>query len=95
VRGAAVAVPVWIALLGLLPFTGLGVGACLLLATAGAAVAVLLTERLLAGRAREADGREAPGRRRARRRMGAPAAVALTLGVVLLVVYVIFVLRAA
>ena len=41
-RGAVVGVPTWIVLLALLPFTGLGVVACLALATGLAIVAVVV-----------------------------------------------------
>ena len=95
VRGAAVGVPVWILLLGLLPFTGLGVGACLLGATVVAVAAVVLVERLRGRRAAGDAGRAAGGRRVARGRMSPLAAAGLTLGVVLVIVYVIFVVRAA
>ena len=90
-RGAAVGVPVWIVLLGLLPFTGLGVAACLLGATAVAVAAMVVAER---AHARRAAPPEHAGARGPRRRMSPLAAAAITLGAVLLVVYVIFVLSA-
>ncbi len=90
-RAAAIGVPVWIVLLALLPATGLGVGACLALATALGIAAVIVAERLRAG-GRRAGG---PARPEWRRPMSPLAAVALTLGVVAVIVYVIFVIRAA
>ena len=45
-RAALVGVPTWIVLLALLPFTGLGVGACLALATVLAIAAIVVAERL-------------------------------------------------
>jgi hypothetical protein len=89
-RGAAVGVPVWILLLALLPFTGLGVMACLLGATAVAVAAVVAAERV---HARRATPRRA-GARGPRRRMSPLAAAGITLAAVLVVVYVIFVLSA-
>ena len=88
-RGAAIGVPTWIVLLALLPFTGLGVGACLALATGLAIVAVVVAERL-----RTRDGRDAPAPRRdrPRRAMSPLAAAGLTLLAVAIVAYVIFVI---
>jgi hypothetical protein len=84
--------PVWIVLLGVLPFaTGLGPLACLSLATLAAAAVVVVVERRRARRAaRPAGGPPAP-----RRPMSALTAVGLTLGAVALLIYVIFVLRSA
>jgi hypothetical protein len=90
-RGAAVGLPTWVVLLAALPATGLGVVACLALATLVAVVAVVLAERL---RPREQEP-PAGGGRRPRRAMSPLAAAALTLAAVGLVVYVIFVVRAA
>ena len=91
-RAAAVGVPTWIALLALLPFTGMGVGACLAVATALAIAAVVGAERLRARGPRE----RAPRRGRGPRRSMSPlAAAGLTLAAVAVLVYVIFVIRAA
>jgi len=89
-RGAAVGVPTWIVLLALLPFTGLGVGACLALATGLAIVAVIVAERL---RGRDRPPGAASPRARPRRAMSPLAAAGLTLLAVAIVVYVIFVIR--
>ena len=90
-RSAAVGVPTWIILLATLPFTGLGVIACLSLATVVATGAVVLLERRRRRREAPAPVAGPPGRRP----MSALTAAALTLGGVLLLVYVIFVIRAA
>jgi hypothetical protein len=90
-RCVAVFLPVWIVLLGVLPFaTGLGPLACLSLATLVAVAAVVVVERRRARRRAAPSGEAA----RERRPMSAPAAVALTLGVVVLLVYILFVIRA-
>lgn len=91
-RAAAVGVPTWVVLLAALPATGLGVGACLALATLGAVVAIVLAGRMRGGRARTEGDADAP---RPRRAIGPLAAVALTLGAVALLAYVVFVIRAA
>jgi len=91
VRAAAVGVPTWIVLLALLPFTGLGVGACLALATALAIGAVIGAERLR-GRGSRQRGPRGAGQRRA---MSPLAAAGLTLAAVAVLVYVVFVIRAA
>ena len=90
-RAAAVGVPTWIVLLALLPFTGLGVGACLALATALAIGAVIGAERLR-GRGSRQRGPRGAGPRRA---MSPLAAAGLTLAAVAVLVYVVFVIRAA
>jgi len=84
--------PVWIVLLGVLPYvTGMGPLGCLSLATLLAAVAVVLVERRRSRRrARPAGAPPA-----ARRPMSALTAAGLTLGAVALLAYVVFVLRAA
>ncbi|MGD9570457.1 MAG: hypothetical protein AB7V62_01055 [Thermoleophilia bacterium] len=86
-------------LLFLLPFTGMGPLPCLTLATFLTAGLVVWAERRRGRRLREAaagdDGAEAGGPRPARGPMSAGTAVALTLGAVALLVYVIFVIRAA
>jgi hypothetical protein len=89
-RAALVGVPTWIVLLAVLPFTGLGVGACLALATGIAIAAVIAAERL-----RGRDRSRAPaGRARGPRRAMSPlAAAGLTLLAVAIIVYVVFVLR--
>jgi hypothetical protein len=98
-RSALVGFPVWILLLALLPLTGMGVLPCLLGATVLTAAAVVVVERRRARRATAAGDAAAtgdhgapPGRRRP---MSAPAAVALTLGAVVLLAYVVLVIRAA
>jgi len=85
-------VPTWIVLLGALPFTGLGVGACLALATGLAIAAVIGAERL-----RSRERRPAGGRRPARswRSMSPLGAAALTVAAIAVLVYVVFVIRAA
>jgi hypothetical protein len=88
-RGALVGVPTWILLLALLPFTGLGAGACLALATGLAIAAVVVAERL-----RPREGRDGPAARaRPRRAMSPLAAVGLTLLAVAIIAYVVFVIR--
>jgi hypothetical protein len=92
---AAVGIPVWILLLWLLPLSGMGPLPCLTLATALTAAVVVFAERRRARRLRD-DGdaaAAAPGGRRGP--TSAPAAVGLTLGVVALLVYVLFVIRSA
>jgi len=90
-RAALVGVPTWILLLALLPFTGMGVTGCLLVATVLAVAAIVVAERL---RGRPQAG--PAGAPRSRRGPLSPlAAAGLTLAAVLLVVYVIFVVRAA
>jgi hypothetical protein len=90
-RGAAIGVPTWIVLLAALPFTGLGVLACLTLATALAVAVVVVVERM---RARGPRSPREPGAVGGFRSMSPLAAVGLTLGVVVLLVYVVFVIRA-
>ena len=91
-RSAAVFLPVWIVLLGTLPFaTGLGPLACLSIATLVAAAVVVLIERRRARR----DAPQPAGAPRERHPMSALTAAGLTLGAVVLVVYVVFVLRSA
>jgi hypothetical protein len=88
--------PLWIVLLGVLPFaTGLGPLACLSLATLAAAAAVVVVERRRARRAARPATRPADGPPAPRRPMGALTAAGLTLGAVVLLIYVIFVLRSA
>ena len=87
-RGAVVGVPTWIVLLALLPFTGLGVVACLALATGLAIVVVVVAERLR----RDGRGGQVPRRDRPRRAMSPLAAAGLTLLAVAIVAYVIFVI---
>ena len=84
--------PTWIVLLAVLPFTGLGVGACLTRATALAVGAVIGAERL---RSRGGPPSAEPGPARPRRSMSPLAAAALTLGVVAVLIYVVWVIRAA
>lgn len=92
-RAVVVGLPVWVLLLGLLPLSGLGPGPCLALATLVALGAVIWADRSHARRtAAPADAAHRP--RAARRQMGPLAAAGLTLGVVLVLVYVIFVFRA-
>jgi hypothetical protein len=84
--------PVWIVLLGVLPYaTGLGPLACLSLATLLAAAVVVLVER----RRERAEARPAGGPPPARRPMSALTAAGLTLGAVVLLIYVVFVIRSA
>jgi hypothetical protein len=93
---AALGIPVWILLLWLLPLSGMGPLPCLTLATALTAGVVVLAERRRARRLRDDGDADAPTGPRGRRGpMSAPAAVALTLGVVVLLVYVLFVIRSA
>jgi hypothetical protein len=99
-RGALVGFPVWIVLLALLPLTGMGVLACLTGATALAVAAVIVAERRRNRRlaAREAVGGgpgEPPLRRGERRPMSPLTAVALTLGAVALLAYVVLVIQAS
>ncbi len=84
--------PVWIVLLGVLPYlTGMGPLACLSLATLVAVAAVVLVERRRSRR----EARPAGAPAAARRPMGALTAAGLTLGVVVVLAYVVFVLRSA
>jgi len=84
--------PVWIVLLGVLPYvTGLGALGCLSLATLGAAVLVVVVERRRSRR----EARPADGPPPTRRPMGPLTAAGLTLGAVVLLIYVVFVLRAS
>jgi hypothetical protein len=69
--------------------TGLGPLACLSLATLLAAAVVVLVERRRGRR----EARPAGGPPAERRPMGALAGAGIALGVVVLIVYVIFVLR--
>ena len=88
--------PVWIVLLGVLPYaTGLGPLACLSLATLLAAAAVVLVERRRGRREARAEARPAGGPPPARRPMGPLTAAGLTLGAVALLIYVVFVIRSA
>jgi hypothetical protein len=89
-RAALVGVPTWSVLLAVLPFTGLGVGACLALAT-GIAIAAAIGAERLRGRDRSAAPAERPpGPRRA---LSPLAAAGLTLLAVAIIAYVVFVLR--
>ncbi len=87
-------IPVWLLLLLLLPLSGLGPLPCLSIATVLAVAAIVLAERR---RTRRAAGATTDGelRRGERAPMSALTAAALTLGVVVLLVYVVFVIRAA
>ena len=94
-RGALVGFPTWIALLWLLPLTGLGVMPCFTLATLLAVAAVVLAERYRRRRA-GAPAPEGPaGGARPRRPMSPLAAAGLTLAGVALLIYVVFVIRSA
>lgn len=88
-RAVVVGIPVWIAMLALLPQTGLGPMACLGLATIVAAAAIVTAFR---SRRRLAPAPD--GARTARRPMGALAGAGVALGAVALLAYAIFVLRA-
>lgn len=96
-RGAAVGLPTWIVLLGLLPLTGWGPLACLSLATVLAVGVVFGAERRRTRRlaADEAGHGDIARRRGERRPMSALPAVALTLAAVIALIYVVFVIRAA
>lgn len=84
--------PVWIVLLGVLPYaTGLGPLACLSLATLLAAGVVVLVERRRSRR----EARTAAGPPVARKPMSALTGAGIALGVVVLLIYVVFVLRAS
>ena len=86
-------IPTWIFLLFLLPFTGLGVLACLLGASGLTTGVVIWAER----RHTRRDGAEATSASTVphRRPLGPLAAAGLTLGAVVLVAYILFVIRAA
>ena len=92
-RSAAVGIPTWIVLLALLPLTGMGPLPCLSLATLLAGALVVVVERRRSRRGERAEA--SPGAVRPRRPMGALTAALLTLGGVALLVYVVFVIRAA
>jgi hypothetical protein len=92
-RAAVVGVPSWILLLWVVPLTGLGVLGSLLAASALESGAVVAVDRRDARRARRPAS--APGRERPRPRVTPGAAVALTLGAVALLAYVIWVASAA
>ena len=93
-RMAAIGFPVWILLLFLFPFTGLGPLLCLTGATLVTAGVLVWTERRRSRRGgdedRDAEVPEAP-----RAPMGALAGAGIAMGVVVLLVYVIFVIRSA
>ena len=96
VRGALIGDPTWLVLLLLFPLTGLGVLPCFFGATLVTIAIVILAERRHRRRHAEAaaDGDDrAPAR--PRKPMSALTAVALTLGGVALLAYVLFVIRAA
>ena len=97
VRGALVGIPTWLVLLLLFPLTGLGVLPCLLGATIVTIAVVVLAERRHRRRHADADagGGDARTVARTRKPMSALTAVALTLGGVALLAYVLFVIRAA
>jgi ABC-type Fe3+-siderophore transport system permease subunit len=92
VRGALVGFPTWILLLLLFPLTGLGVMPCFFGATIVTIAVVILAERR--HRRRHADPASGPVGR-THRPMSALTAVALTLGGVAVLAYVLFVIRAA
>jgi hypothetical protein len=92
-RAAAWFIPTWILLLAALPFTGLGIGACLAGATLIAVAAVILAERRRNRRLGAATS-AAAGAPVARRPMGAAAGAGIALGAVALIAYVLLVLRA-
>jgi hypothetical protein len=92
-RSAAVGIPIWIVLLGVLPFSGLGPVPCLTLATLLAGAVVVVVERRRSRRGERAEA--GPGSARARRPMSALTAALLTLGGVALLAYVVFVILAA
>jgi uncharacterized iron-regulated membrane protein len=89
---AAVGIPTWILLLFLFPFTGLGPLLCLTAATLVTAGVVVWNERR---RVRGDDGGRAPAPDSPRAPMGALAGAGIAVGVVVVLVYVIFVIRAA
>ena len=93
-RAAAIGIPIWLVLLFLFPFTGMGALPCMMGATLITAGVVLWADRRRERRARA----EGAGERRAdapRRPMGPLTAAALTLGGVLLVAYVLFIIVTA
>ncbi len=84
--------PVWIVLLWVIPFTTpLGPLASLTLATLLAVAAVVVVERRRSRR----EARPAGGPPVARKPMSALAGAGIALGVVVVLVYVVFVLRAS
>lgn len=94
-RAALVGVPVLVVLLAVLPFTGLGVLACLSLAVLLSVVAVVLAERRRIARAERAASPPDATARGERAPMSALAGAGIALGVVVVLVYVVFVVRAA
>jgi uncharacterized iron-regulated membrane protein len=90
---AAVGIPTWILLLFLFPFSGLGPLLCLTGATLVTAAVVVWSERRRGRDAEDGGGQQEPDAPRAP--MGALAGAGIAVGVVVLLVYVIFVIRAA
>jgi uncharacterized iron-regulated membrane protein len=86
-----VGIPVWLVLLLLLPLTGQGALTCLTGATALSAGVAIWNER------RHSRGREpeAPLGAPARRQIGPLGIAGLTLGAVVFLAYVLFVIRSA
>ncbi|MGD9696414.1 MAG: hypothetical protein AB7V42_12240 [Thermoleophilia bacterium] len=97
-RAALIGIPVWLALLLVYPLTGLGIMPCFFLATLTAAAIVFAAERL---RSRERRAAQVAGpaggtaTARPRRQLTPLGAAALTLAVVVALIYVIFILRSA
>ena len=90
--GLVVGFPVWLVLLVLVPRVGLGAIGSLALSTLAASIVVVAAERVGRRRAGAPDAAGTPARAPRRRRpMSAPVAVALTLGGVVLVAYVVFI----
>ncbi len=94
-RAALVGVPVLIVLLAALPFTGLGVLPCLSLAVRLAVAAVVLVERRRTARAEREASPAGVAARGERAPMSAVTGAGIALGVVVVLVYVVFVVRAA
>jgi uncharacterized iron-regulated membrane protein len=89
---ALVGIPTWILLLFLFPFSGLGPLLCLTGATLVTAAVVVWSERR---RGPIPGDDDAPASDEPRAPMGALAGAGIAMGVVVLLVYVLFVIRAA
>lgn len=94
-RLVAIALPVFVVLLIALPFTGMGAVGCLSAAILLTGATVWWAERRRARRLGAARAAAAQGETAYRQPMGPLTAAALTLGGVLLLIYVILVIRAA
>jgi uncharacterized iron-regulated membrane protein len=96
-RAAAVGIPVWLVLLFLLPFTGMGALACMTIATFLSFGVVAWADRRheRRGRAGGESPAGAPAAHAPKRPMSPLAAAGLTLGGVVVLAYVLFIVVTA